>query len=238
MKYLILFILTFQVNSFAKESHKNEPYRIAIVDTGLDIDDPRFKDRVCAEGHQDFTGEGLVDTNGHGTFVAGLIQKYAGNGNYCFLIYKYYSSKNNGPTSLKNEIKAFQKAIQSGAKIINFSAGGNEFNEREYLIMKENPNVTFIVAAGNEGRNIQSEESAFYPASYFLNNQEVVGALNIHGYKLKSSNYANTSNFYWYPGEDLVSEDINGRKTSGSGTSYATAIRTGLKIKEHFNVSK
>ena len=68
-----------------------EQIKIAIIDTGLDLSDPRFAGHICNKGHRNFIldNDNTEDNNGHGTHIAGLIRSNAGEGNYCFLIYKF-----------------------------------------------------------------------------------------------------------------------------------------------------
>jgi len=207
-----------------------DPVKVALVDTGLDLNDPRLKDHLCLTGHKDFTGDGLRDTNGHGTHLAGLIQQYAGEGNYCLLIYKYYSSNADGYTNLTNEIRSFREAIKNGATLINLSGGGPSFSRQEYNVIHDNQKVTFIVAAGNEGENIETQEGGFYPASFFLKNEIIVGNLDKDGYRAPSSNWA-YNQISWEIGQNVLSDlpdDTMGRM---SGTSQATAIHTGKILK-------
>ena len=107
MKYLFLLTLLFTLTAQAKT------LRVAIVDTGLDLSDERFSEHLCPEGHKDFSASGIKDTVGHGTFIAGLIQKYAGKGNYCFLVYKYYSENAPGFVNVENEVSALREAVNS-----------------------------------------------------------------------------------------------------------------------------
>ena len=50
-------------------------------------------------------------------------------------------------TSIYSTIK---KAKKSGAKIVNISAGGNRFYKSDFDAIKNNPDILFIVASGNE----------------------------------------------------------------------------------------
>jgi subtilisin family serine protease len=207
--------------------------KIAIVDTGLDLSDPRFDGHICPKGHKTFTSTGIADTIGHGTHIAGLIQQYAGDGPYCFLIYKYYSEYAPGHVNLQNESAAFQEAIRNGADIVNFSAGGPEFNEDEYLMIKNHPEVTFIVAAGNERSNLDLPENGYFPASYFLKNEIVVGALDSVGNKLPHSNWGRLVKIKEI-GQDVLSLVPYSLDSTGlarkTGTSQATAIHTGKEV--------
>jgi len=229
MKFLIYSLLLLTTVSIAKESTK--PIKIAIVDTGINVLDPRFKEHVCATGHKDFTGEGLLDTVGHGTFVAGLIQKYAGKGTYCFLIYKYYSEHNTGIQNLQNEIKAFQEAAKNGAAVVNFSGGGAEHNKYEYLTIKNNPRMLFVVAAGNEGQNVDLPGKEYYPASYKLENIIPLGSIDRNGTKVTSSNWGSRITDFEI-GDQVVSTLPDGDTGTMSGTSFATAIRTGKIVRD------
>ncbi len=204
--------------------------KVAIIDTGLDINDYRFSGHVCPKGNKDFTGSGLVDTNSHGTHVAGLIQHFAGPGDYCFLIYKFYLESNPGSISSKHMVEAIQEAINNGASIVNISGGGAEFKEEEFLLIKNNPQVTFVVAAGNEGQSLDAPGNEFYPASYNLENEIVVGGVDVNGVRVPSSNYGKKV-VNQELGENVLSylpENKIGPKT---GTSQATAIRTGKLIR-------
>lgn len=239
MFFLWLTLSLFCTDASAKQ-HR-EPLKIAIVDTGLNLFDPRFKGHICPGGHKDFTNTGLNDFIGHGTFVAGLIQKYAGKTNdYCFLIYKYYTYRTPAKVIIRGEVDAFREAIKNGAKIINFSGGGETFSEDEYLVVKENPDVLFVVAAGNESKNIETETGHFYPASLLMNNEQVVGNITSDGKQAETSNWANPGRerFFWEIGTDVKSILPNGNTGIESGTSFSTAIRTGKVIRDFLDATK
>ena len=54
------------------------PVRVAVVDSGIDLDHPEFAGRVALA--QSFVGGEVTDREGHGTFVAGVIAAALGNG--------------------------------------------------------------------------------------------------------------------------------------------------------------
>lgn len=200
---------------------------VAIVDTGLDLSDPRFSNALCPNGHKDFTDAGIKDTNGHGTHIAGLIKSYAKKSDYCMLIYKYYEPNKNNVLA---QLNSFKEAIKNGANIINFSGGGSGYLKEEYEIIKSHPEVLFIVAAGNEGKNLSNHEYTYYPASYNLSNMIIVSSYSLSKERDVSSNYG--SFVSWEVGVNQLSTLPDGKTGYMSGTSQATAIKTGKIISE------
>jgi major intracellular serine protease len=194
MKYLLITFL-FCSSVLAGE-------RVAIIDTGLDIHDPRFSGHLCKNASKDFTGEGITDVHGHGTHIAGLIQQYAGKANYCIIVLKFWSTKISDHDSNDNMIKAMKEAARQKATVINISAGGESFSEDEYNLIRYNKRATFITAAGNKGVNIDYGTNKFYPASYQLKNIIVVGNLNKEGTKSKTSNFG-TKVTNWEVGDHI-----------------------------------
>jgi major intracellular serine protease len=212
-KYLILLLLS--VSAQAK-------IIVAIVDTGLDLADKRFAGKLCKSGHKDYTKTGMRDSVGHGTHVAGIIVTRAKRDDYCLLILKYYDPKASFGLNLSNSTKAFMAAIESGANIVNYSSNGLVEDKEEKDVIAGNPNVTFVVAAGNEGANLDQVNS--YPASYKLPGIVAVGNLDRDGTPYKRSNYG--SFLVWEVGVDVVSYLPGGKTGPMTGTSMATAIRT------------
>jgi len=227
MKFLLFILLMFPTSLIASSSCPQ--IRIGLVDTGLNLNDPRLKPHLCPTGHKNFVEhETLNDVNGHGTFVAGLIEQNAGKANYCLLIYKYYQADVPGIVNEQRELEAFQEAIDNGASVINFSAGGPNFNEKESVLIKNNPRVTFVVASGNEHSNLDIPGNEFYPASLFLDNEKVVESIDENGKISKFSNYSIKA--YKELGENVLSYLPYGGYTNNSGTSFATAIFTGKLV--------
>jgi subtilisin family serine protease len=208
-----------------------DPLKVAVIDTGLDRNDPRFEGKLCATGHYNFVdhNEDTSDLNGHGTYVAGLIKKYSSsNISYCLIIYKFYGDGIPGPTNSLNAILAIRAAIKEGAAMVNMSVGGPEFQEQEYLAIKEAPGVLFVVAAGNDSKELKAPYN-FYPASYGLKNIVVVGALTHSGKRLDASNYGKLVKA-WEQGIGPLAPFPNGTIGTMVGTSIATAIYTGRLI--------
>lgn len=236
LKYLIpLFLIpliagatTFKIHKHGKcRKHK---IRVALVDTGLDLKDPRFKDLLCKTGHKNFVfGEPINDINGHGTHLAGLIKKYAGNSDYCLLIYKYYQEEASGWTNMVRENQALQAAVDDKVDIVNLSGGGSLFNEAESLIIKSHPEVTFVVAAGNEGKDLDIPGNDFFPASLFYKNIIPVENIDENGVLSPHSNYSRRIKAKEI-GEHVLSTLPYGQEGYLSGTSMSTATFTGKLV--------
>jgi hypothetical protein len=217
-------------------SAKAQTLKIAVIDSGLDINDPRLSAHICPTGHRDFTGEGLQDIHGHGTEVVGLIEKNAGNGDYCIVVYKYFQESAPGSVNLTHEVEALVEATRNNIKLVNLSSGGPHFNEKEYLAIKGNPSTLFIVAAGNDGKNLNTPGDEYYPASYGLPNILPVGSTDDNGKRSSFSNYGRVISSFEIG--NLVDTTLIEGHGPVSGTSFSTAVRTGKVIKGLLNANK
>lgn len=232
-----------EVNKISKRiAAQKRPLKVAVVDTGLDRNDPRFSKVLCKMGHRNFvTGStNTYDSHGHGTHIAGLIKQNAGEGGYCLVILKYFDENADSQTNFQNSIAAFRWAAQIGVDIVNFSAGGPTANPLERQAIASSVKTVFVVAAGNEAKDMTLPENRYYPASYELPNLFVVGNVNQAGTRSPSSNYGDPR-IIWEVGEKVRSTmpcvnsqgglhyDCEGDMT---GTSQATAVHTGKLIKK------
>lgn len=239
MRYGFLLIGLITTFSFARppiKHHKvNNTVQIAIMDTGLDVNDMRFKDHIC--GAFDFTGTGTQDNIGHGTHVAGLIMQYAKDKDYCFIIMKVFNEITTpGDTSRKNLYNAYSKLREIQPDIVNFSGGGNSDVENEEDTISYLSDTKFFVAAGNDNKDIRSPEGAFFPASFKFPNLTPVGSIGYDGRRSPFSNFG--EGVAWELGEFVDSFvpfniDSSGHRVY-SGTSMATAIYTGKYVNKHY----
>jgi minor extracellular serine protease Vpr len=134
--------------------------KVAIIDTGIDFNHPDLygwgPDGKVVGGYNFIQeGEPPLDTNGHGTQVAGVI---AADGQLVGVspkakILAYKVSENGEAVSSDLIIKAIDKAIEDGADIINISLGVNQTNEKiDDAVNKALEKEIFVVtAAGNDG---------------------------------------------------------------------------------------
>ncbi|MGZ3748468.1 MAG: S8 family serine peptidase, partial [Pseudobdellovibrionaceae bacterium] len=82
---------------------------------GIDDDGNGFVDDVHGWNFADNNNQ-LSDLHGHGTHIAGIIQRMSPKTN--IMILKYYDAKASGAENLTNSVKAIRYAIQMKAKII------------------------------------------------------------------------------------------------------------------------
>lgn len=217
---------------------------VAVIDTGLDANHPDLKANVYRDkdNHYGFdfvkNGADPIDEHGHGTHVAGIIGAVANpktgvSGvaqSVSIESVKYYADSNTGAVNLKNTVKAIEWAVNSGAKIINYSGGGPEFAEEEYLALKkaEAKGILVVAAAGNERSDTDKPENYYYPSAYRLTNIISVAATDINNKLIRSSNWGKTKVDVTAPGENIYSTLPNGRYGFMTGTSQATAFVTGI----------
>jgi subtilisin family serine protease len=221
---------------------------VAVIDTGIDSHHRDLSKNIWHdpnEKDQDIYGWNFVsdrpnptDEHGHGTHVSGIIGALADPQNgvsgvahhVSIMSVKYYSDSNPGSVNLRNTIRAINYAVDHGAKIINYSGGGPEFAEDEYLAIKraEANGVLVIAAAGNEHQNTDLVENYYYPAAYRLSNIISVAATDINNNLLPSSNWGKTRVDVAAPGENIFSTLPGDHFGPMSGTSQATAFVTGI----------
>jgi subtilisin family serine protease len=217
---------------------------VAVIDTGLDANHPDLKANVYHDvaGNYGFdfvkNAPNPTDDHGHGTHVAGIVGAVANpkigvSGvaqAVSIMSVKYYADTNTGAVNLKNTVRAIEWAVNNGAKIINYSGGGPEFAEDEYLALKkaEAKGVLVVAAAGNERPDTDLPENYYYPSAYRLTNIISVAATDIGNHLIRSSNWGKTKVDVTAPGENIFSTLPNGRYGFMTGTSQATAFVSGI----------
>jgi thermitase len=154
-----------------------------------------------------------MDLNGHGTHVSATIGA-VGNNNIgsvgiCWntKIMALRVSDAVGSISTADIVAAVNFAVTNGAKVINMSLSGGNFDNAfdTALTNARTAGVVVVVAAGNDGVNNDSGTDPVYPCNYEQANIICVAALN-QRYALASfSNYGIVSVDVGAPGVNIVS---------------------------------
>jgi subtilisin family serine protease len=106
-----------------------QPVKVAIVDSGVDCSLPDFQGGRILDVRSFVGGDPCIDTEGHGTFIAGEIaadldaQGIVGMA-YTAQLLVAKVVKADGTIPLDAEAKAIRWAADSGARVINLSLGG------------------------------------------------------------------------------------------------------------------
>ncbi|MGH1567759.1 MAG: S8 family serine peptidase [Nitrosopumilus sp.] len=147
------------------EGIDGEGVKIAVIDTGVDYNHPDLlgwgPDGKVVGGYNFIQeDEPPLDTNGHGTQVAGVI---AADGKKSGVapkakILAYKVSEDGEGVSSDLIIRAIQKAIEDEADIINISLGVNKTNTKIERAVNEalDKEIFVVTAAGNDGPGLES----------------------------------------------------------------------------------
>jgi len=214
-----------KINSYeAWDVIKGSTKKIAILDTGVQLDHPDLKDSLLP-------GTSFVpgvtspnDDHGHGTHCAGLAAAIGDNGigvsgvdgSAKIIPVKVLNAQGSGYTS--DIIKGVTWAADNGADIISMSLGGGAFQQsfQDAINYAWGKNKIIVAAAGNNGSS-----SLTYPAAY--NNVLAVAATDSNDGLAYFSNYGKWVDIA-APGVSVYSTYKNSGYTNMSGTSMATPV--------------
>jgi len=231
---------------------------VAVVDTGVDISHPIFtlSDSVWSNPAEissngiDDDGNGFVDDihgwnfyarssnvmddQGHGTHIAGIIQ---GVGQDLFssaleqsyvriMPLKFMDASGTGTTA--DAIAAVYYAANNGAKVINNSWGGNNYSQalHDALTYAYSRSVVIVCAAGNYARN--NDISPLYPANLPIPSSLSVAATNDYDNLASFSSYGARTVDVGAPGVAIFSTYPSNSFRYLSGTSMAAPMVAGL----------
>lgn len=134
--------------------------KVGIIDTGIDYNHPDllgYGPSGKVIGGYDYVdpSEKPLDTNGHGTEVAGII---AADGNFTGIVpksklFSYKVSSTGEAVSSDYIVEAIQQAMQDGVNVVNISLGINRTNDQIDNAIDEavKKRIVIVVAAGNNG---------------------------------------------------------------------------------------
>lgn len=172
---------------------------IAIIDTGLDLTHPDLQNIVLNNAQEtpgngidddgngyiddvsgwDFVADSgvMVDEEGHGTHVAGIIGATGGNAagvagvcHKASVIPLNVSFGVGGFLSTSGVVEAIRYAVDRNVKIINMSLGSYRYTQamRDSIAYAQKKGVLAVISSGNDG--VDNDCTPHYPASMGLSN--------------------------------------------------------------------
>lgn len=207
---------------------QGEGVRVAVLDTGIDTDHPDL--RAAITDTRDFTGDGIEDTNGHGTHCAGIIGARLNGVGFVgvapksrLIIGKVLDNRGSG--SYDWIARGIDWAVTRRADVISMSLGGaGTANQLFVAIHKALTSGAFVIcAAGNEGSLFQN--SIGYPGRY--GGVITVASHDQDGNPSEFSSRGGELDFM-APGSNIWSTYKDGGYAELSGTSMATPFVAGL----------
>lgn len=210
-----------------------------IID-GIDNDGNGYIDDVNGWNFIANTGT-VIDDEGHGTHVAGIVvgaglDIFAGSlpeSKILIMPLKFLDSHGSGSVSLA--VNAIYYAVQNGAKVINNSWGGSSYSRslHDAITFAYNNNVLVVNAAGNDGRN--NDSNNMYPANLDVPSSLAIGASTTTDNLAGFSNYGMAKVPLAAPGYltstypfDSYGAGCNTCYALMSGTSMATPLVAGI----------
>jgi len=200
---------------------------IAVLDTGVDISHSGLNPVISSQGFDWVENSSVMqDTDGHGTYLTGIISAIAGggqnssSGKNISIIPERVGTNSSGIFASRSAV-AIQHAADTGAKIILMGYGGSGQSPAEesaisYAISK---GCILIAPAGNEASN-----EGHYPSDY----SDVISV----GSTAKTDGLSYFSNYGIFvdlvaPGEEVISTWPGNTTKTATGTSPAAAIVAG-----------
>ena len=205
-----------------------------IDENGIDDDGNGYIDDRYGWSFADNSGD-IVDNNGHGTHVSGIVGANGDNGlnivgmdwNCKIMAVKVLADDGTGNTSMWHD--GMMYAVDNGADVINMSLGGEITHQGTIDYVQEAVDYAYaqgamvVVSTGNDG----SGSSDYYPAA--CDNVLAVGATGGDGTRASFSNYGSHVDVV-APGEIIWSlkYDDYSKVLGMSGTSQAAPHVSGL----------
>lgn len=149
---------------------KGEGVRVAVIDTGIDLEHPDLKQNIAGGYNTLDPAAPPLDDNGHGTHVAGVIAAVDNRAGVVGVapqasLYAVKALDAYGMGYLSDLIEGLDWCIRNGIEVVNMSLGTAEENQsfREAIKRAYEAGVVLVAAAGNEG---QGADTVTYPARY------------------------------------------------------------------------
>jgi YD repeat-containing protein len=222
---------------------------IAVIDSGIDFTHPDLinnqwdntleradgKDEDGNNYNDDLHGwdfvansAGIVDEQGHGTAVAGIIAAQ-GNNSIGITGMMWHAGlmslrvlDKTGTGDVASAVEAIDYATMNGAQVINCSWGTEHRSEAllEAISRADKRGVVVITSAGNNSRDI--ETTPHYPASYELPNLIAVASTDNSDQLASFSNWGERHVSITAPGTEILTTKLGGDYQTISGSSAST----------------
>ncbi|MFQ9922251.1 MAG: S8 family peptidase [Beduini sp.] len=205
----------------------NRSVAVGIIDSGIDNHHPDIKANMWVsenrkiENGWNFAEDNLnsLDTNGHGTHVAGTVgavgNNHIGITGVCWDV-EVVSMKFGLDTA--SAIAAIDFSNYFNIPILNASWGGRRYSYALKQAIDEYDGL-FIASAGNDGTN--NDLDPVYPAAYESDNIIAVAATDPEDALADFSNFGIKSVDIGAPGTNILSLGLEGEYTPKNGTSMA-----------------
>lgn len=205
---------------------------VGIIDTGVHSDHPDLAGSNMISGYNYFDNNGNTDdTEGHGTFVAGIIGAKRNNhidiagiapeaNIVCMKCFDHNKSV------VSSAVRAIRSCVDDyHCGVINMSFGATEQADElhEAVQYAASKGVVIVASVGNDGTS-----ELFYPAAY----SETIGVGAVDSLRrVASFSQQNSSVTVVAPGSSVVSlGSSNNSVMTGSGTSFAAPFVTGVAV--------
>ena len=202
--------------------------RVAIIDGGVYTNTGEFDAGRLLPGKNLVDGGSTEDSNGHGTFIAGIIGAAKDNGAGIAGVAPGVTiipikTSNDGSMADGVGAQAIYTAVDEyHCDVINYSSGSPKLSTgmREAVQYAVSKGVIIVCSTGNDGNT-----QLHYPGAL----PETIGVGSINkGMERSSFSHQNSSIFVTAPGEEVYSIGARGSVYSSSGTSFAAPYVTGL----------
>ncbi|WP_078628060.1 S8 family peptidase [Streptomyces sp. NRRL F-2664] len=201
---------------------KAEGVTVYVVDTGINTRHQEFGGRARSGTNAVFL-EGSRDCNGHGTHVAGTVggATYGVAKGVSLVSVKVADCRGDGRLSAM--IKGLDWVVKDAARspgtpaVANMSMGGSRSRALDSAVLRITASgITFVAAAGNDGRNACGGSPASVPQAV------TVGATDAEDRRARFSSYGSCVDLF-APGVSVVSasKDSATSTARSSGTSMA-----------------
>ena len=226
---------------------------VGVIDSGIQTNHPDLNGRVNTDLSRDFTlasphiPTSVMDTNGHGTHVAGIIGAQGNNGTGItgvgqnIQLVSLRVNQNNHNTYASHLVLAINYAGANDIPILNNS--NRAFNITATTVTAfetalQGYDGLFVTAAGNETTNNDTNTTQFPSPLFRTNNLLAVGSLDSNGSRSSFSNWGENTVDIFAPGGAILStwptaltsqhdSDRPGYRTE-SGTSMAAPHVAGV----------